>query len=228
MSDRRTRVKICGITRVDDAIAAAELGADAIGLLFWSGTPRKVSPAQARAIVTALPPFIGVVGLFVDPEPGEVQAALAAVPLDVLQFHGSESASFCRSFGRRYLKAIRVAQGVDLLECAGPYGDALGLLFDAHVEGDLPGGTGRAFDWRRLSGEVQAQIGPRLVLSGGLDAGNVGHAIHEIRPWAVDVSSGVEERDPEGKPRRGLKDRARIAAFMQGVRVADRRAGTGE
>ena len=116
MSGRRTRVKICGITRVYDAIAAAELGADAIGLVFWSGTPRKVSHAQARAIVTALPPFIGVVGLFVDPEPGEVQAALAAVPLDVLQFHGSESASFCRGFGRRYLKAIAVRDGTDLLK----------------------------------------------------------------------------------------------------------------
>lgn len=226
MTSRRTRIKICGITRVEDAIAAARAGADAIGVVFWPGTPRFVSHAQAQAIVGALPAFVTVVGLFVDPDPDAVRAALSAVPLDLLQFHGSESGEFCRSFGRRYLKAIPVKEGVDLLECTRPYGDAEGFLFDTHLEGDLPGGTGRVFDWRRLADGVRAALGPRLILSGGLDAGNVERAIREIEPWAVDVSSGVEERDPEGRPRRGLKDAARIAAFVQGVRSADGRAGT--
>ncbi|MBU6484749.1 MAG: phosphoribosylanthranilate isomerase [Betaproteobacteria bacterium] len=227
MTSERTRIKICGITRVDDAVAAARAGADAIGVVFWPGTPRVVSHDQARAIAVAVPAFVTVVGLFVDPTPETVRAALAAVPLDLLQFHGGEPGEFCRSFGRRYLKAIPVRDGVDLLECTRPYGDAAGLLFDTHLEGDLPGGTGRVFDWHRLSGDVQTRIGPRMILSGGLDAGNVGRAIREIGPWAVDVSSGVEERDPDGKPRRGLKDAARIAAFVQGVRSADGRAGTG-
>ncbi|HSQ81021.1 MAG TPA: phosphoribosylanthranilate isomerase [Casimicrobiaceae bacterium] len=226
MTSRRTRIKICGITRVDDAIAAAHAGADAIGVVFWPGTPRVVSHQQARAIAGALPVFVTVVGLFVDPDPAAVRAALAAVPIDLLQFHGSEPGEFCRSFGRRYLKAIPVKEGVDLLECTRPYGDAAGLLFDTHLEGDLPGGTGRVFDWRRLSDGVRAALGPRLILSGGLDAGNVERAIREVDPWAVDVSSGVEERDLEGKPRRGLKDAARIAAFVQGVRSADGRDGT--
>ncbi len=227
MTLQRTRIKICGITRIDDAVAAARAGADAIGVVFWPGTPRLVSHAQARAIVAVLPAFVTVVGLFVDPEPEAVRAALAAVPLDLLQFHGSEPAALCRSFGRRYLKAIPVKEGVDLLECTRPYGDAAGLLFDTHLAGDLPGGTGQVFDWRRLSEGIRREIGPRLILSGGLDAGNVERAIREIGPWAVDVSSGVEERDHDGRPRRGLKDAGRIAAFVQGVRSADGRVGTG-
>jgi phosphoribosylanthranilate isomerase len=220
----RTRVKICGITRVADAEAAAAVGADAIGLVFWPGTPRVVTHAQARAIVAALPPFVSVVGLFVDPEPDAVRAALAAVPLDVLQFHGSEPAALCRMFGRRYVKAIPVKDGVDLLESLSPYGDAAGLLFDAFREGDLPGGTGRAFDWGRLTAEVRARLHRPLILSGGLTADNVARAIRDVRPWAVDVSSGVEERGADGAPRRGIKDPARIAAFVQGVRSADGRA----
>ena len=219
-----TRVKICGITRVADAIAAAAAGADAIGLVFWPGTPRVVTHAQARAIVAALPPFVSVVGLFVDPEPEAVRTALAAVPLDVLQFHGSEPAALCRMFGRRYVKAIPVKGDVDLLESLSPYGDAAGLLFDAFREGDLPGGTGRAFDWGRLTAEVRARLHRPLILSGGLTADNVARAIRDVRPWAVDVSSGVEERGADGAPRRGIKDPARIAAFVQGVRSADGRA----
>jgi phosphoribosylanthranilate isomerase len=220
----RTRVKICGITRVADAEAAAAAGADAIGLVFWPGTPRVVTHAQARAIAAALPPFVSVVGLFVDPEPDAVRAALAAVPLDVLQFHGSEPAALCRMFGRRYVKAIPVKDGVDLLESLSPYGDATGLLFDAFREGDLPGGTGQAFDWGRLTAEVRARLHRPLILSGGLTADNVARAIRDVRPWAVDVSSGVEERGADGAPRRGIKDPARIAAFVQGVRSADGRA----
>ena len=217
----RTRIKICGITRVADGVAAARAGADAIGVIFWRGTPRVVEHAQARAIVAALPPLVGAVGLFVDPTADEVRAALAAVPLGWLQFHGGESPEFCRAFGRPYLKAIAVREGVDLLEYAARYDDAAGLLFDAYRAGDLPGGTGHAFDWSRLSAEVRRVLKPPLVLSGGLDADNVGRAIREVAPWAVDVSSGVEERGADGKPRRGLKDAARIAAFVQGVRNAD-------
>lgn len=217
---RRTRVKICGITRVADGLAAAHAGADAIGLVFWRGTPRVVELAQAQAIAAALPPFVTRVGLFVDPAAGEVRAALDAVPLDALQFHGREPAPFCASFGRPWLKAIHVREGVDLLECAVAHAGATGLLFDTFAPGDLPGGTGRSFDWSRLTA-VQARLPAPVILSGGLEPGNVGDAIHAVRPWAVDVSSGVEERDADGKPRRGLKDAARIAAFIDGVRNAD-------
>jgi phosphoribosylanthranilate isomerase len=217
----RTRIKICGITRIDDALAAARAGADAIGVVFWRGTPRRVDFARAREITVALPPFVTVVGLFVDPAEDEVRDALAAAPLGALQFHGAEPAAFCRRFGRPYLKAIAVKEGVDLLEYAARYDDAAGWLFDAYVQGDLPGGTGHAFDWSQFAADVRARLTRPLVLSGGLDAENVGQAIRELRPWGVDVSSGVEERDDAGKPRRGLKDHARIAAFVQGVRNAD-------
>ena len=217
----RTRVKICGITRVADGVAAAQAGADAIGVVLWRGTPRYVDCNRAREIAQALPPFVKVVGLFVDPAPEEVSAALAEVPLDALQFHGVESPAFCRRFGRPYLKAIAVKLEVDLLEYAARYDDAAGLLFDAFAEGDLPGGTGIAFDWTRLSDAVRERLRRPIVLSGGLDPQNVERAIRAVRPWGVDVSSGVEERDAEGRPRRGLKDAARIAAFMQGVRNAD-------
>lgn len=217
----RTRIKICGITRVDDALAAVHAGADAIGLVFWAGTPRRVTHDQARAIAAVVPPFVARVGLFVDPAPGEVLAALAAVPLEALQFHGSEDAAFCRAFGQPYLKAIPVRDGVDLLESVSQFDDASGVLFDAYRPGDLPGGTGQAFDWTRLTAALTARIRVPLVLSGGLDPDNVGRAIATVRPYAVDVSSGVEERGTDGRPRRGFKDAARIAAFVQGVRSAD-------
>ena len=217
----RTRVKICGITRVEDGVAAATAGADAIGLNFWAGTPRRVAFDQARAIAAAMPPFVARVGLFVDPAPGEVLAALAHVPLEALQFHGNEDAAFCRAFGQPYLKVVHVRDGVDLLESMSQFGDAAGIVFDAWAPDDLPGGTGQGFDWGRLTGAAVARTGRPLVLSGGLDPGNVARAIRTVRPFAVDVSSGVEERDPDGRARRGLKDAARIAAFMQGVRSAD-------
>ncbi|MEP7062941.1 MAG: phosphoribosylanthranilate isomerase [Betaproteobacteria bacterium] len=212
-----TRVKICGITRVDDALAAARAGADAIGVIFWPGTPRRVDFELAQAIVAVLPPMIDVVGLFVDPTPADVQAALAAVPLDLLQFHGDEAPGLCRAFGKRYLKAIAAREGADLIKCATHYDDAAAWIFDAHVPGDLPGGTGQRFDWARLPRNTARP----LILSGGLDAANVAQAIAELRPYAVDVSSGVEARDVDGKPRRGLKDPARIDAFTRAVRHAD-------
>jgi len=217
----RTRVKICGITREEDALAAAEAGADAIGLVFWQRSPRAIDPQRARAIAAAVPPFVAKVGLFVDPTPEHVDAVLALVPLDLLQFHGSEPPEMCRAFDRPYLKAIAMRDEVDLLESDSSYGDAAGLLFDTFRPGDLPGGTGHAFDWSRLTPDVRRKLRAPLVLSGGLDPENVGAAIRAVQPWAVDVSSGVEELDAEGAPRRGMKDAARIAAFMEGVRRAD-------
>jgi phosphoribosylanthranilate isomerase len=212
-----TRIKICGITRVEDGVAAAHAGADAIGVNFWAGTPRRVDLAAARAIVAALPPFVAVVGLFVDPEPAAVRAVQAELALDYLQFHGNEPAAFCRSFGSRYLKAIVVKEGVDLLESASSYPDAAAWIFDAHVPGDLPGGTGKRFDLSLLP----AAMARPVILSGGLDAANVGSAIATVHPAAVDVSSGVERLRADGKPERGVKDPARISAFIKAVRNAD-------
>ncbi|HEX4886287.1 MAG TPA: phosphoribosylanthranilate isomerase [Casimicrobiaceae bacterium] len=212
----RTRVKICGITRPEDALAAARAGADAIGLVFWPGSARAVTHERARAIVAALPPFVTTVALFVDPSAEAVRAALAHVPLDLLQFHGAESAAFCRAFGRPYLKAVAASPGTDLLESLSPFDDAAGVLIDAPPLGGVPGGTGRTFDWSLLPPGL-----PRpLVLSGGLTVANVGEAVRRVRPWAVDVSSGVEAQDAAGAPLKGIKDAARIAAFIEEVRHA--------
>ena len=216
----RTRVKICGITRLADGLAAARAGADAIGFVFWAGTPRRIDPAAAAAIRAQLPPFVSVVGLFVDPAPDEVRAVAAALPLDLLQFHGHEPAEFCRAFGRPYLKAIPVGRGATaagLLEYATRYADAAGVLFDGPPAAGLPGGTGQSFDWDALPRGLPQP----LVLSGGLNAGNVGDAVRRVRPWAVDVSSGVEVRDAHGAPVKGSKDPARIEAFIEVVRNAD-------
>ena len=202
------RVKICGITRVEDGITCARLGADAIGLVFYAPSSRHVSVGQARAIMAALPPFVTTVGLFVDAATAEVQAVLAQLPLDVLQFHGNETPEYCRSFGRSYLKAVRVKLGADLVQYASAYPDAKGLLLDAHVEG-IAGGTGQAFDWSL----IPARLPLPVILSGGLSPANVTEAIRRVQPAAVDVSSGVEAT-------KGIKDTEKIAAFMQGVRNA--------
>ena len=151
-----TRVKICGITRVEDGLACAQLGADAIGLVFYAPSPRHVSVAQARAIMAALPPFITTVGLFVDADPAEVSAVLAKLPLNLLQFHGSESPEYCQGFGRPYLKAMRVKPGVDLVQYAAQYAQAKGLLLDAHIEG-IAGGTGQSFDWNLKIGRASCR-----------------------------------------------------------------------
>ena len=213
----RTRVKICGITRVEDGIAAARSGAHAIGVVFWPGTPRAVAIEQARRIVDALPPFVSVVGLFVDPQPEDVRAALSGVRLDLLQFHGDEPAELCRSFGRAYLKALPVKPGSDLLQCVARYPDASAVLFDTHLPGAMPGGTGTLFDWSALPTHLSLP----LVLSGGLTAENVGAGVRRVRPWAVDVSSGVEAVDREGRPLKGIKDPLKIAAFIAAVHRAD-------
>jgi phosphoribosylanthranilate isomerase len=217
----RTRVKICGITRVEDGIAAAQAGADAIGLVFWSGTPRRVTFEQARAIVAALPAFVSVVGLFVDPQPDAVRAALAAVPLDLLQFHGDERPELCGSFDRPYIKAVPVRPEVDLLQYAARFDAAHGLLFDAFQPGGLPGGTGTTFDWARLPPQLTDPMTRRLILSGGLTPQNVAAAVRQLHPWAVDVSSGVEITDADGKPRGGVKSSTKIVAFIREVRSAD-------
>jgi len=216
----RTRIKICGITRVQDGVAAARAGADAIGFVFWPGTPRCVSPDLAQAIAAEIPAFISTVGLFVDPEPATVRAVLDRFPLDLLQFHGAESPELCASFGRPYIKAIAVRPGVDLLQYASRYEDAKGLVFDTFEPGGLPGGTGTTFDWNMLPRELQRP----LILSGGLNERNVAAAIRSARPWAVDVSSGVEESGDDGRPRKGLKDPVKIAAFIREVRNADVRS----
>lgn len=217
----RTRVKICGITRVEDGIAAADAGADAIGLVFWSGSPRHVETDRARAIAAALPAFVSVVGLFVDPEPGLVRAALGALPLDVLQFHGAEAPALCASFGLPYIKAVPVRAEVDLLQYSARYPAARGLLFDAFEPGGMPGGTGITFDWASLPQPLIDPMSRRLILSGGLTAQNVAAAVRRLHPWAVDVSSGVEETDAGGKPRRGIKSAEKIGAFIRAVRDAD-------
>ena len=201
-----TRVKICGITRVKDALTAAQSGADAIGLVFYPGSPRHVSVSQAAMIMGALPPFITSVGLFVNAEAQAINAILQDLPLALLQFHGDESASFCRQFKRPYLKAVRVKPSLDLLQYAADYPDAQGLLLDAYVEG-IAGGTGQTFDWDLIPAGLPLPV----VLSGGLSPDNVSAAIRHVKPWAVDVSSGVEAA-------KGIKDAAKIAAFMQGVK----------
>lgn len=217
----RTRVKICGITRVEDGIAAAHAGADAIGLVFWSGTPRCVNFGQARSIIVALPAFVTVVGLFVDPQPEAVRATLSEVPLDILQFHGDERPEFCGSFGRPYIKAVPVRPGIDLLQYAARFDAAHALLFDAFQPNGLPGGTGTTFDWAQLPPPLTDPATRRLILSGGLTPQNVAAAVRQLRPWAVDVSSGVEITGADGKARKGIKSSTKIVAFIREVRSAD-------
>lgn len=204
----RTRVKICGITRVEDALAAVQHGCDAIGLVFYAKSPRNVSPQQAAEIVARLPAFVTAVGLFVDAAPAEIKAVLAAVRLDLLQFHGDETPQQCRQYGLPYMKAIRVKADTNLLQYAAEYSDAQALLLDAYAEG-VAGGSGQVFDWSLIPGNLPVPI----VLAGGLNAGNVGAAIQQVRPYAVDVSGGVEVT-------KGIKDADKIAAFMRGVEDA--------
>jgi phosphoribosylanthranilate isomerase len=213
MTSHRTRVKICGIRDEAMARVAADAGADAIGLVFHPASARAVDAGRARAIAAAVPPFVTVVGLFVNHDAHAVREILARVPLAMLQFHGDEPPEFCDQFGLPWMRAVRVGPGVDLLEWRSRFSRAAALLLDANVAGQY-GGTGVAFDWSL----VPAPLARSVVLSGGLDAANVGRAIHALRPWAVDVSSGVEAQ-------RGVKDAARIEEFMRSVKDADARAG---
>ena len=204
-----TAVKICGITRVQDGLSAAHAGAHAIGLVFYPPSPRYVSHGLAVDIATALPPFISTVGLFVDAEPSTVEETLRRVPLSLLQFHGAEPPDYCESFGVPYIKAVRVRPGVDLLQYCNTYRSARGMLLDAYVEG-MHGGTGARFDW----GLIPAVMPKPVILSGGLGPSSVTEAVEQVKPWAVDVSSGVESA-------KGIKDAALIAAFIAGARNAD-------
>jgi phosphoribosylanthranilate isomerase len=204
----KTRIKICGLTREEDVDAAVAAGADALGFVFYPPSPRYVTAQRAAELVRRVPPFVDVVGLFVNEAPEVVRAACEMLPINVLQFHGDEDAAYCRQFSRPYLRAARVRPGLDLVEFARSFPDARGLLLDAFVEGY--GGGGHVFDWTLIPPDLPAF----LVLSGGLTADNVGDAVRRVRPEAVDVSSGVEA----GK---GIKDHAKIAAFVAAVRAAD-------
>jgi phosphoribosylanthranilate isomerase len=206
----RTRIKICGITRESDLDFALGAGVDAIGLVFYPPSPRALSLKDAAELARRVPPFVTRVGLFVNAEPADIRATLAAVPIDLLQFHGEEDAGYCEQFGLPYLKAARVRPELDLLEFARAYPTAQGLLLDAWV--DAYGGVGQSFDWSLIPGDLPLPI----VLSGGLHADNVADSVAKIHPWAVDVSSGVEAA-------KGIKDAAKIAAFVGAVRKADAR-----
>lgn len=190
-------------------MAAAESGADALGMVLYGKSPRYVTMQQASRLMHSVPPFVTVVGLFVNPSEEEVRNVLSQVPLDVLQFHGEETPEFCARFKRPYLKAVRVRAEVDLIQCAVRYAGAQGLLLDAYIEG-THGGTGESFDWALIPHDLPLPV----ILSGGLHAGNVGAAIRQVRPYAVDVSSGVEAA-------KGIKDAAKIAAFINEVKRVD-------
>ncbi|MBF8779339.1 phosphoribosylanthranilate isomerase [Pseudomonas fulva] len=202
------RSKICGITRIEDAMAAAEAGADAIGLVFYARSPRAVDVRQARAIIAELPPFVTTVGLFVNASRCELNEILEAVPLDLLQFHGDETPADCEGYHRPWIKALRVRPGDDLEAACQLYAGARGILLDTYVPG-VPGGTGEAFDWSL----VPPRLSKPVILAGGLAAHNVARAIDQVRPHAVDVSGGVEQ----GK---GIKDPEKIEAFLRAVRQA--------
>ena len=202
---QRIRIKICGITRPEDARAAVDLGADALGLVFYAPSPRCVSVEQAWEIARVVPPFVTLVGLFVNESKLTVRRVMEAVPVQLLQFHGEEEESFCRSFHAPYIKAARVRTGLDLVKYAEAYPTAQGLLLDAFVEGY--GGGGKSFDWSLIPPRLPQPV----ILSGGLEAGNVAEAVRAVRPWAVDVSSGVEAA-------KGIKDAGKMAAFISGVR----------
>lgn len=202
------RSKICGITRIEDALAAVEAGADAIGFVFYAKSPRAVDVRQARAIIAELSPFVTTVGLFVNASRCELNEILEVVPLDLLQFHGDEAPEDCEGYHRPWIKALRVRPGDDLEAACQRYAGTRGILLDTYVAG-VPGGTGEAFDWSL----VPARLSKPIILAGGLSAANVGQAIAQVRPYAVDVSGGVEQA-------KGIKDAAKIEAFMQAVRQA--------
>jgi phosphoribosylanthranilate isomerase len=204
----RTRIKICGITRVEDALAAVRAGADAIGLVFDPQSPRYVASARAAEIARAVSPFVTVVGLFVNTQPEQVREILGQVRIALLQFHGSETPEQCRVYDLPYIKAVRMQDGVDLSATARRYGDAAGLLLDAFVP-HVAGGSGQVFDWTRVPRDLPKPV----IVAGGLNAGNVADAVRTARPYAVDVSSGVESS-------KGIKDASKIDAFVRAVMEA--------
>jgi len=202
----QTRIKICGLTRAADAIAAERAGADAIGLVFHPPSPRNLPPEKAISLVRAVPPFVTVVGLFRNAEADWIRRCLDTVPLDVLQFHGDESAEFCRSFGRRYIKAVAMGAVHNPGAYVHDFPDTSGFLFDSHG-GERMGGTGECFEWSRIPTGLRAP----LILAGGLNPENVAEGVRQVRPYAVDVSTGVETA-------RGIKSAERIVEFVRGVK----------
>ena len=208
----KPRVKICGLTRLEDVLVAVEAGADAIGLVFYPPSPRYVDLDKAAELARAVPPFVTIVRLFVNANPALVRETLAVVPIHLLQFHGDEDEAYCRQFDRPYMKAARVRPGMDLVQYAAAFPSAQAILLDAFVDGF--GGGGKVFDWSL----IPPALGKPLVLSGGLDAANVGEAIVRVRPAAVDVSSGVEAA-------KGIKDAEKIRAFCAAVHSQIRAAG---
>ena len=206
----RTRVKICGFTRIEDAVYAAHNGVDAIGLVFYPFSPRHVEIEQAIRIVNALPAFTSVVALFVDEQEAKIREVLAQVPIDCIQFHGDETAEACRIYGKRYIKAISMREGIDIPALAHYYHDAAGLLLDA-FHPDAKGGTGSQFNWSLIPHQLDLPI----ILAGGLDETNAKLAVQTVKPYALDVSSGVEAR-------KGIKDSHKMAAFIKQVNEGDR------
>jgi phosphoribosylanthranilate isomerase len=204
----RTRIKICGLTRADDVLSAVGAGADAIGFVFYPESPRAVTARQAATLATLVPPFVTRVGLFVNEDPATVRNLMAVAPIELLQFHGDEDDAYCSQFRKPFIKAARVKPGVDLVKFAHSFPSAQALLLDAFVEGY--GGGGKPFDW----GLIPSSLSLPVVLSGGLQPENVGAAIRSVKPWAVDVSSGVESA-------KGIKDPTKIAAFIAAVKNAD-------
>lgn len=206
-SPLRTRVKLCGMTREEDIDAAVRAGADALGFVLWPGSRRAIDESRLAALCARVPAFVTRVGLFVDQDPDLIRRA--STHLDLLQFHGEESAPFCASFERPYIKALRMRDGLDLHAAASAYSEARALLLDAYKPG-VPGGTGESFDW----GRIPATLAKPVILAGGLNAANVAQAIRQVRPFAVDVSGGIETEP-------GIKDIDEINAFVRQVLLAD-------
>ena len=200
----RTRVKICGITRRQDAEFAVEMGVDALGFVFYSPSPRAVTIAQVKDIIEGLPPFVSIVALFVDASEEEVNNCLSELAIDIVQFHGDESAEYCEQFNKPYMKAIRMKEGVELTELAERYSSSSALLLDSYQPG-IPGGTGQAFDWSMIK-----DIDKPIILAGGLTVDNVATAIEQVQPYAVDISGGVEQS-------KGIKEQQKVCDFMQEV-----------
>lgn len=205
----RTRVKICGITRPEDALVAAECGVDAIGLVFYPKSPRYVDAEQAKAIIAALPPFVTAVGLFMDAQADDITSVVKSVPLDCLQFHGDECLADCSQYSLPYIKAVAMQDGIDYALYSASYPDAAGFLLDSHSSGQA-GGTGKAFDWSQIP---KKQDRP-LILAGGLRPENVAEAISQVQPYGIDLSSGVESTP-------SVKDAAKIQNLMKEVRRID-------
>jgi len=205
----RTRIKICGITRSQDALDAINLGVDALGLVFVASSPRCVNIEQSKTIVSQLPPFVQTVALFMNNSADEIRQILQAVPLNLLQFHGDETPEFCEQFAMPYIKAVAMGGGLEPLQYAKRYESATGFLLDSHAKGQS-GGSGDAFDWQT----IPSSFNKSLILAGGLTIENVATAVKQVKPYAVDVSSGVEAA-------KGVKDHEKMAAFVRGVRQGD-------